>query len=272
MAIEHRETRLPVNAGGHFSAGMNGDACAAFFDDNLAALYAFIARRIENRSVTQELTASTLKRALTIAQSGGVEPGSAAALSLRLAAGAVVDHARRTRETAQDSERLFEAGGADAEVLSDEAAIRVFAAAIDGDLLRRAVLGLPEVHRRMIVLAYFDALEPDAVGAALSCSGAEVAVRLNRALRALRSTMDETSTDAAERTARFTGQPRSTRAMATPGALIDADVVHLEAALRAAGQQAALMLRGRTQPTRWFSIELRSRLIARAGLDGPELD
>lgn len=251
---------------------MDGDACAVFFDDNLGALYAYIARRVENRSVAQDLTATTLQRTLSIAQSGAIESASAEALSLRLAAGAVVDHARLTRGSAPDSKRLFEVGAPDAEVLSDEAAIRVFAGAIDGHLLRRAVLDLPEAHRRMIVLAYFDALRPDAVGAAIGCTGAEVAVRLNRALRTLRSGMDEASTDSPGATERSLRHSRSTQASAMPGVLIDADLVPLEAALRAAGQQAALMLRGRTQPTHWFSIELRSRLIGRPGLDGREPD
>lgn len=44
------------------------------------------------------------------------------------------------------------------------------------------------------------------------------------------------------------------------GALIDADLVRIDADLRAAGRQAELSLRGRTQPTRWFAIGLRTRL------------
>jgi hypothetical protein len=47
------------------------------------------------------------------------------------------------------------------------------------------------------------------------------------------------------------------------GAILDADLIRIDADLRAAGRQAELSLRGRTQPTRWFAIGLRSRLLDR---------
>ena len=47
------------------------------------------------------------------------------------------------------------------------------------------------------------------------------------------------------------------------GAILDADLVRIDADLRAAGRQAELSLRSRTQPTRWFAIGLRTRLTAR---------
>lgn len=45
--------------------------------------------------------------------------------------------------------------------------------------------------------------------------------------------------------------------------MLDADLVGIDEGLRAAGRQATLALRTRTQPTRWYSIELRSRLRER---------
>ena len=46
-----------------------------------------------------------------------------------------------------------------------------------------------------------------------------------------------------------------------PGTIVDADLVRLDADLRAAGRQAERTMRGRTQPTRWYSIELRERWL-----------
>lgn len=58
---------------------------------------------------------------------------------------------------------------------------------------------------------------------------------------------------------------------ATPvGPVLDTDLARLDGDLRAAGRQAALALRGRTQPTRWYSIELRSRLRQRLETATPE--
>lgn len=48
---------------------------------------------------------------------------------------------------------------------------------------------------------------------------------------------------------------------ASPAPMLDADLSRVDGDLRAAGRQAALALRGRTQPTRWYTIELRSRLV-----------
>lgn len=53
-----------------------------------------------------------------------------------------------------------------------------------------------------------------------------------------------------------------------PDTLLDVDLVALDSELEAAGRQAGRALRGRTQPTRFYSIELRARLLARFH-DGP---
>lgn len=52
--------------------------------------------------------------------------------------------------------------------------------------------------------------------------------------------------------------------------MLDADLARVDEGLRAAGRQATLALRTRTQPTRWYSIELRSRLRQRLGAPAPE--
>lgn len=50
-----------------------------------------------------------------------------------------------------------------------------------------------------------------------------------------------------------------------PDAPLDIDLVALDAELGAAGRQARRALLGRTQPTRYYSLELRIRLLARFG-------
>lgn len=42
---------------------------------------------------------------------------------------------------------------------------------------------------------------------------------------------------------------------------VEAALAALDAELAAAGRQAERVLRGRTQPTRWYSMDLRSRLL-----------
>lgn len=48
-----------------------------------------------------------------------------------------------------------------------------------------------------------------------------------------------------------------------PDAPMDVELVSLDSELATAGRQAERALHGRTQPTRYFSLELRARLLDR---------
>ncbi len=82
-------------------------------------------------------------------------------------------------------------------LLGDEAATNAFAAALDRDVVRRALLRLPEAQRRLLVLKFFDGLELDELCTALGCSRPTFAVKLHRALGALRAAVAEETTNAA---------------------------------------------------------------------------
>ena len=82
-------------------------------------------------------------------------------------------------------------------ILGDEAATAAFSAALDRDVVRRALLRLPEPQRRLLVLKFFDGLEIDELCTALGCTRPTFAVKLHRALRALRAAIAQETTDAA---------------------------------------------------------------------------
>ena len=184
--------------------GARADAAAfgELYDFYLPRIYAFVARRVEDRAVAEDLTATTFERALGAVRRADFRNDSFGGFLYRVAANAVVDHARRNRRTIPLGVRASDLDDDDtdrreAEWLGDEAATRAFAAAVDRDVLRRALLRVPEVHRRVIVLKYFDGLEIDELCAALGCSRQTFAVKLHRALRALRAVVDQEATDAA---------------------------------------------------------------------------
>lgn len=202
MAIQPRTARThdapqPTTVG----SGMGDAGFGRFLDEHLERIYAFVARRHEERPVAEELTTIAFERAHQVAESGAVDAPSLAAFALKVAASAVVDRARRARRPIPPGVRArdFDSRGdeAAAEAASDEAAVRVLATAIDGDRLRRAVLGLPEPHQRIIVLVYLDALAASEVATVLGCPEEDVALRLHRALRAMLDATREASTDAA---------------------------------------------------------------------------
>ena len=180
-------------------------AFGELYDWYLPRVHGFIARRVEDRAVTEDLTATTFERALGAIRRADFRNESFGGFLYRVAANAIVDNARRSRWTVPLGTRAGdyasldgdERAGRDDATLGDDAATRAFAAALDRDVLRRALLQLPEAHRRVIVLKYFDGLELDELCAALGCSRATFAVKLHRALRVLRAAMTVETTDAA---------------------------------------------------------------------------
>lgn len=185
-------------------ARADASAFGELYDWYLPRIHGFIARRVEDRAVTEDLTATTFERALGAVRRSDFRNESFGGFLYRVAANAIVDHARRSRHTVPLGARASDYDldgdgrvGRDDAGLGDDAATRAFAAALDRDVLRRALLRLPEPHRRVIVLKYFDGLELDELCAALGCSRSTLAVKLHRALRALRGEMTAEATDAA---------------------------------------------------------------------------
>ena len=203
MGIDADATRMDSAREQALVAGARADAAAfgTLYDFYLPRIYAYIARRVEDRSMAEDLTATTFERALGAVRREDFRNASFGGFLYRVAANAVIDHVRRERHTIPLGVRASDLDGQgdrdDAIALSDESATAAFAAAIDRDTLRRALVRLPEAHRRVIVLKYFDGLPLDELCAAAGCSRGTLAVKLHRALRALRAAVSQEATDAA---------------------------------------------------------------------------
>jgi RNA polymerase sigma-70 factor, ECF subfamily len=181
-------------------AALDPAAFAALYDFYLPRIYGYLVRRTEERTVAEDLTATTFHRALETLRAGGFRNEAFGGWLYRVAANSLVDHIRRGRRYvplgARASDTGFEDAGDGGEA-ADSRALDAFGTALDRDELRRALARLPEAHRRVIVLRYVDGLEAGELAAILGCSRGTAAVRLHRALRALRAVMLEETTDAA---------------------------------------------------------------------------
>lgn len=202
MAIDSSTTRMDPTREQALVARARGDAAAfgELYDFYLPRIYGYVARRVEDRAMAEDLTATTFERALGAVRREDFRNASFGGFLYRVASNAVIDHARRARRDLPLWSRASDVDDADrslAETLGDEAATAAFAAALDRDVLRRALEQLPESHRRVILLRYFDGLAPDELGAALGCSRATVAVKVHRALRSLRAALEGEAIDAA---------------------------------------------------------------------------
>lgn len=166
-------------------------AFAELYDFYLPRIYGYIHRRIGERGVSEDLTATTFERSLRAIRTGQFRNEAFSGWLYRVAANAVVDHVRATRRLRADSGVDEVDPGAD-----------VLGAALDREELRAAMARLPDTHRRVLAQRFFDDLDPDEAGAILGCSRCTFAVKLHRALAALRSTLaaethERQATDAA---------------------------------------------------------------------------
>jgi RNA polymerase sigma-70 factor (ECF subfamily) len=180
-------------------ARVDAAAFGELYDFYMPRIHGFIARRVGDRAVAEDLTATTFERGLGAVRGEGFRNDAFGGWLYRVAANAVVDHVRRDRRTVPLSARASDGGPDDGDEagVGDERAARAFTEALDRDQLRRALLRLPETHRRIIVLKFYDDLELDELCLMLGCSRATFAVKLHRALRALRAALAKESTDAA---------------------------------------------------------------------------
>lgn len=193
-------------------ARVDAAAFGELYDWYLPRIHAYVIRRVGDRDVAQDVTATSFERALEAVRRPGFRNDSFGGFLYRVAANAIVDHARRSRRTvplgaragdfagdtsadnAGDDDRDGDVSGTEP---GDDRATHALAAALDRDTIRRALLQLSETHRQVIVMKFLDGLEIDEACAILDCSRATFAVKLHRALAALRGAMAQESTDAA---------------------------------------------------------------------------
>jgi len=183
----------------------DGSAFGELYDFYLPRIYAFILRRVGDRGMAEDLTATAFERALGAVRRSDFRNDSFGGWLYRVAGNAVVDHQR-------GRSRLVRLGGIGGQThddhddapgergtreTGDEAALDQFAAMLDRDQLGRALRRLPETHRRVLVLRFYDDLDIDEICGVLGCSRATFAVKLHRALAALRGALAAETTDAA---------------------------------------------------------------------------
>lgn len=179
-------------------------AFGELYDFYLPRIHAFILRRVRERSVAEDLTATTFERGLAVVRRSDFRNESFGGWLYRVASNAIVDHVRRERHSAPFGARATDGWSPDGGVdgpgetePGDDAALAAFSTAIDRDLLRRALATLQPEQRRLIVLRFLDGLGAAEMAVVVGCSRATLAVRLHRSLRALRDVLEREAIDAA---------------------------------------------------------------------------
>src|SRR6266540_2019681 len=133
---------------------VDASAFGELYDFYLPRIYGFLARRVGERAVAEDLTAMTFERALSVIRRGDFRNESFGGWLYRVASNALVDHLRRGRWTVTLVDRRADADETDRaiELVGDEAATAAFVVVFDCDVLRCVLRCLPEAQRRILVL------------------------------------------------------------------------------------------------------------------------
>jgi RNA polymerase sigma-70 factor (ECF subfamily) len=203
MANERTGSRMDLERerGLVVRARTDAEAFSELYDFYLPRVYGFVARRIDDRATAEEITAITFQRGLETIRSGTIRNDAFGGWLYRVAASAIVDRARRAERDLPPGVRVGDLDEPDVErrqpLVGDEVATAEFAAALDREQLRTALRRLTEPQRRILVLKFFDDLSTPELCTALGVSAGTLAIRLQRALRALHQAVPGKSTHAA---------------------------------------------------------------------------
>jgi len=159
-------------------ARRDATAFGELYDFYLPRIYGFIYRRVQERAVAEDLTATVFQKGLEAVRRAEFRNDSFGGWLYRVAHNQVIDHARRGRRVVRLEWTDADARAADA--LGDAA---------ERDELRTALASLPGSHRQVLTLRFLDDLAAEEAAAVLGCSRGTFAVRLHRALAALRGAM-----------------------------------------------------------------------------------
>lgn len=162
------------------------DAFAELYGYYVDGIYGYVLRRVGNARDAEDITARTFEKAL-----GGIgdfkwKGASFCSWLVRIASNSVIDYYRREkRSRTMDLEeylpRLEAEGDPTAEVEREE----------ERRMLFKALWQLPEKYRAVIELKFMDELDSQAIADMLECTRGNLAVRLHRALRALRQEIEK---------------------------------------------------------------------------------
>lgn len=159
-------------------------AFGELYDFYLPRIYGFAFRRLRERSMAEDVTATTFQRALEVVRQREFRNDAFGGWLYRVAANAVVDRVRDGRRHVSLA-------------MTDGPVGDAFAAALDRDALRSAMTRLSGQQREVLTLRFYDDLDADEASAVLGCSRATFAVRLHRAITALRDAMTQEMIDVA---------------------------------------------------------------------------
>jgi RNA polymerase sigma factor (sigma-70 family) len=159
-----------------------GEMLAVLFDRYQVPLFNFYCRLTADRAASEDLVQDVFFRILKYRQS--YRPGTPfRAWMYQIARNARQDHLRKHPEALPYEPEMSPATNSPDTVETQQ----------QTELLRKALLMLPEEKREVLVLSRYQELKHEEIAAMLGCETGTVKVRIHRALRELRAIFDQLS-------------------------------------------------------------------------------
>lgn len=169
-----------------YEARNSMEAFAELYEHYVDGIYGYVLRRVGNEHDAEDITARTFEKA--VGGIGGFKWKGASFCSwlVRIASNSVVDHYRRQGRTkAVDLEEVLPILEADDDPTRDMERREEY------QMLLGAMKGLPERYRMVIEMKFVDELDNQVIADTLGCSRGNLAVRLHRALKAMRREVEK---------------------------------------------------------------------------------
>ncbi|OFW58521.1 MAG: hypothetical protein A2Y75_02940 [Candidatus Solincola sediminis] len=175
-----KEKELVLRAAGQM------DAFAELYEYYVDGIYGYIFRRVGNERDAEDLTARTFEKALGAVGDFKWKGASFCSWLVRIAANSVVDHYRREgRAKMVDLEEVLP------QLVGEDDPTIGLLREEESQLLLRAMKRLPRKYRSVIELKFIDEMDTKMIAEVLDCSRGNLAVRLHRALKALRREIEK---------------------------------------------------------------------------------
>jgi RNA polymerase sigma-70 factor (ECF subfamily) len=157
------------------------DAFAELYGYYVDGIYGYVLRRVGNGSDAEDITARTFEKALKGIGDFKWKGASFCSWLVRIASNSVVDHYRR-----EGKARMVDLEEVLPQLEGEEDPTRGIESEEECRFLLKAMAGLPEKYRIVIELKFVDELDNQVIAEMIGCSKGNLAVRLHRALKALR--------------------------------------------------------------------------------------
>jgi len=162
------------------------DAFAELYEYYVDGIYGYVLRRVGNGSDAEDITARTFEKALKGIGDFKWKGASFCSWLVRIASNSVVDHYRREGKAKMvDLEEVLP------QLEGEDDPTRGIDREEERGLLLRAMAGLPEKYRVVIELKFVDEMDNQVIAEMIGCSKGNLAVRLHRALKALRREVEK---------------------------------------------------------------------------------